>query len=62
VDFGRRIGRDPGTGHCLQQSRWDLGRFGGGRRDAARAQAISRIVGGNPPTAAQFNTSNNTTT
>jgi len=25
--------------------------------DAARAQAISRIVGGNPPTAAQFNTS-----
>jgi glucose/mannose transport system substrate-binding protein len=25
--------------------------------DAARAQAINRIVGGNPPTAAQFNTS-----
>ena len=25
--------------------------------DAARAQAINRVVGGNPPTAAQFNTS-----
>jgi len=45
------------TGHCLQQSRWDLVDSAVAGGDAARAQAISRIGRGNPPTAAQFNTS-----
>ena len=57
MDVGRRIGRDRQFADAYNKAGgpWVDNAIAGA--DQARSTAINRIVGGNPPTAAQFNTS-----